>query len=211
MRALALIAPIAISVVAAAAFALAPSGQHARAQSTTTIEIGDLWFCNESFSGGVCETTVTEGDTVEWQWTGSAPHTTTECGGDLENCPEPHLWSSPEQDAGTFSHTFDTPGTYVYRCQVHPSDMRGSITVEAGAQATTQPSPEATPQASPGASPQATPGAALPSAGGPSAVPSGGGAPPSSGGADVALWLALAGGFLLAATGSLVALRVRCQ
>jgi len=38
---------------------------------------------------------------------GSQPHTTTECGGDLNLCAPPHLWDSPTQTAGTFSFTFD--------------------------------------------------------------------------------------------------------
>src|SRR3990170_1723485 len=57
------------------------------AAETVALAIGDDWFCDASNEGGVCETTITAGDSVEWQWTGSAPHTTTECGGDLDNCP----------------------------------------------------------------------------------------------------------------------------
>jgi plastocyanin len=29
----------------------------------------------------------------------------------------------------TFSHTFDTPGTYAYQCMIHPRSMQGSVVV----------------------------------------------------------------------------------
>ncbi len=103
--------------------------QQARAQTATVIEVGDFWFCDSSFQSGVCETTISVGDTVQWQWVGSSSHTTTECGGDLDACSQPHLWDSPVQSAGTFSFSFDSPGSFVYRCQVHPSVMRGRIAV----------------------------------------------------------------------------------
>jgi plastocyanin len=30
----------------------------------------------------------------------------------------------------TFSHTFDTPGTYAYQCTLHPQSMQGSVVVD---------------------------------------------------------------------------------
>ena len=92
------VAPLVIaglSLVALAGFAFS-AGFSAHAQATTTIQVGDVWFCDSSFQNGVCETTVNAGDTVEWQWVGGVPHTTTECAGDLGACPQPHLWDSPE-------------------------------------------------------------------------------------------------------------------
>lgn len=35
---------------------------------------------------------------------------------------------APDQDGGTFRHTFDEPGTYDYRCTLH-GPMRGRVTV----------------------------------------------------------------------------------
>ena len=125
-----------LAVVSIAGGALS-GGPGARAQTTTIIQARDFWFCDSSFQYGVCETAVEVGDTVEWQWRGL--HTTTECAGDLTTCPGPHLWDSPIQISGSFSFTFDTPGTYVYRCQIHPGSMRGQITVLA------QPAPTPTP------------------------------------------------------------------
>ena len=65
------------------------------------------------------------GATVEWQWAGSGPHTVT----------------FEEHDIGTdgvvstsgtqFTHTFEEPGTYRYRCGPHETiGMRGAIIVE---------------------------------------------------------------------------------
>lgn len=174
--------------------------ERASAQGTTVIDVGDLWFCAQSFGNGVCETTVAAGDTVQWRWTGAFVHTTTECAGDLDVCPEPHLWDSPPLATGTFSFTFNTPGTYVYRCQVHPSSMRGRITVLAPT-ATPTPTPAPTAAASPsptvegsGGAPSRTPVVAV--------VPAGGGVPPSDGpGGPPPWWLVLAGVALVGAAG----------
>ena len=158
-------------LTALAAVLLLPLGGAALAQpATTTIAVGDLYFCAPSFQNGVCETTVNEGDTVEWQFSANVQHTTTECSDDHDTCSAPHLWDSPVLSSGGFPFTFDTPGTFLYRCQLHPGQMRGSITVVAVA----EPSPTA--QAS--------------------AVPSGGGVPPADGGAALS-WGAVAGGAML--------------
>lgn len=176
------------------AFLLPGSGDRVRAQETTTIVVGDFFFCDASFTGGVCETTVNVGDTVEWSWSGSFPHTSTECGGDLDLCAEPHLWDSGTKTAGTFSFTFDSPGTFVYRCQIHPDQMRGRITVRASEQET--PTPTTAPTAPPTPAPtteQATP-QQVPTAGGP---PPNGSAPLSQ-----ALLMAAGAGLLLLGAGA---------
>lgn len=61
---------------------------------------------------------VTAGTTVRWSWEGTGTEHNV-VGDDFE---------SPTQDAGTFEHTFASPGTYDYRCTLHGS-MRGAITV----------------------------------------------------------------------------------
>ena len=81
--------------------------------------------------------TVTAGDSVTWTWAGGK-HSVTAGGA------EP--FDSGSLSAGTFSHTFATPGTFSYLCVWH-SGMTGSITVVAAA-----PAPAAAPAAStPGA------------------------------------------------------------
>jgi len=55
------------------------------------------------------------------------------------------LWSSGFiTDASTFEFTFDQAGTYLYRCEVHPIEMRGRIIVQGG------PAPTPTPERRPG-------------------------------------------------------------
>src|SRR3990172_7761044 len=102
MRFAAALAAAGLSLIALAAVVL-PVGHEALAQpATTAVQVGDYYFCDQSYENGVCETTVNEGDTVEWQFAGSQLHSTTECGGDLDACPEPHLWDSSFMDSGSF-------------------------------------------------------------------------------------------------------------
>ena len=115
--------------------ALVSGGRSDVAQAATvTIDVGDFWFCDISFQGGVCETTIDVGDTVNWQWVGVISHTSTECGDSLDACPLPHLWDSGIKTSGSFGFTFDSTGTFLYRCQIHPSTMRGRIVVEVAAE-----------------------------------------------------------------------------
>ncbi len=60
-------------------------------------------------------------DQVKWTWTGSSAHSTTSGSG---------LWDSDIHGNGfTFTHTFDTAGSFPYSCSVH-SFMTGSVTVQ---------------------------------------------------------------------------------
>lgn len=96
-----------------------------------TVAVGDIYFCDASFQGAVCDTTIDPGMTVQWDFgTSDLPHTVTECG---ETCEDPT--ASPLFDSGviddgsTFEFTFDTPGTYLYYCVIHPQQHRGRIIV----------------------------------------------------------------------------------
>lgn len=60
---------------------------------------------------------VIAGDTVTWVWEGRAAHDVV--GEDFE---------SDIQEDGTFSHAFEEPGAYDYRCTLH-GGMTGRITV----------------------------------------------------------------------------------
>jgi plastocyanin len=64
------------------------------------------------------ELTVSVGDTVTWNWEGNLPHDVTGDG-----------FESELQSEGSFSHTFDTAGEYLYECTIHPG-MEGTIIVE---------------------------------------------------------------------------------
>lgn len=226
-----------LSLVALAGFALS-AGFSAHAQATVTIQVGDFWFCDPSGPqpcGQPYNTFVNVGDTVVWDWGPSgagtaAPHTTTHCADDFTNCDGPREWDSADfsQTSGSFSYSFgpeDAGKSFLYRCQIHPAQMRGVITVLAAdpfptptpiltPTPTPQPSPEPSTQPTPQPSPQVLLAESTPSAGPapvdvlPLAVPAGGGEPPSDGGASVPWWLALAGAGLLVATSAL-ALRRR--
>lgn len=62
--------------------------------------------------------TVAAGSTVTWQWADGASRHNVD-GDDFE---------SATQDAGSFAHRFERPGTYDYRCTLHHG-MDGTITV----------------------------------------------------------------------------------
>lgn len=106
--------------------------QQSAIAGSTTIQVGDIWFCNESFENGVCETTISPGDTVVWSFDGTIqPHTTTACGASCDDPTASPLWDSGlAGDGSTFEHTFTEPGTYLYYCQVHPFLQRGRIIVQ---------------------------------------------------------------------------------
>ena len=125
------VAALAVVTALVGAF-MAVSSAPAVAQETTTVAVGDLFFCDESFQSGVCETTVTIGDTVAWNFSDAAlPHTTSACGASCDAPDETPLWDSGIIDDGSaFEFTFDEAGTFLYRCDIHPAQMRGQIVVE---------------------------------------------------------------------------------
>jgi plastocyanin len=92
--------------------------------------------------------TVEPGTTVTWVQSGNNPHTTTSYDG---------LWDSGMIEGGsggTFSFTFEEPGTYDYFCIPHESlGMIGSVTVTGS---TASPMATATGTATATASPTAT-------------------------------------------------------
>jgi plastocyanin len=94
--------------------------------------------------------TVEPGTTVTWVQSGNNPHTTTSYDG---------LWDSGMIEGGsggTFSFTFEEPGTFDYFCIPHESlGMIGSVTVT-GSTATASPTATATGTATATASPTAT-------------------------------------------------------
>ena len=65
------------------------------------------------------EVTVKVGESVRWTWSGGVQH-------DVEG----DDFKSKLQSKGQFDHTFDEAGTFEYKCNVHPTTMKGTITVE---------------------------------------------------------------------------------
>ena len=91
---------------------------------------GGISVTNNMFSPAT--KTVAVGTTLQWAWN--------TCTGDTYNgqtCVQHSVTfddggaSSVLQDQGTFSKTFNTAGTYMYRCSVHGTmGMTGTITVQ---------------------------------------------------------------------------------
>lgn len=134
------------ALLVAIAFAALSSGyggaRPAGAQETVAVTLGDFFFCDPSLAPGACQTVVSAGDTVIWEYrTGSEGHTVTHCGDSCDAPTDTPLWDSGGLSAGqTFSYTFAAPGTYHYYCRFHPEAMRAVVLVEARPAATpTQP------------------------------------------------------------------------
>ena len=65
------------------------------------------------------DVTIKAGETVRWKWGGGVQH-------DVKG----EGFDSGVKSKGTFDHTFDTAGEYPYKCTVHPTTMKGTVTVE---------------------------------------------------------------------------------
>lgn len=111
------------ATVSALALALSGcGGSSSSAQSTTTttgapaaggatVDIRNLGFMPRSV-------TIHVGESVTWRFEDSSiPHNVAGTG-----------WHSPDRSSGTYSRTFTTPGTYAYRCTIHPF-MTGQVVV----------------------------------------------------------------------------------
>jgi plastocyanin len=106
-----------------------------------TIDTGNLYYCAPSFENGVCDTTITAGDTVTWQ-NSAGLHTVTQCDAPFTTCPPAGGFDSGLIATGaSFARQFDTPGTFPYNCAFHPTQMRGRVIVAAQQTATAAPPP----------------------------------------------------------------------
>jgi len=143
--------------------------------------------------------TVSPGEAVIWNF--QAFHTSTS-----DTATGPEVWDSGFLSSGTFSHTFTTPGTYPFYCQVHSfpggTVMNGVVQVlGAGVTPTSTPVPPPTTTPSPTAIAKTTLTPTPPQAGTP--VPSGAPIPALDprGRMLLALVLALAGVMALSLSG----------
>ncbi len=121
---------LSLVVLVAAAGALLMTAGSASAQAAVNVPVSEFWFCDSSFESGVCTTEIDAGDTVIWDFSdASFPHTTTNCGDSCDSA-DGSLWDSGTvSDGASFQFAFDEPGTYLYRCNIHPNQMRGQIIV----------------------------------------------------------------------------------
>jgi plastocyanin len=101
-----------------AASAAAPSGT---APSQAPAAGGDASVTIQDFAFGPPSLSVAAGTTVTWTNADGAAHTATADDGSFD--------SGPLAQGQTFSHTFDTAGTFTYICTIHPT-MKGTITVQ---------------------------------------------------------------------------------
>jgi plastocyanin len=134
--------------------------------------------------------TITTGGTVNWTWpSGSLPHTVTS---GVPGMPDGKFCSLPAGQMpsaqacsglayavtgpATYSHTFTTPGTFPYFCQVHGAMMTGSVTVIAASSTggTTGATTGATTGGTTGATTGGTTGATTGGTGGTSGATTGG-------------------------------------
>lgn len=90
----------------------------------------DVTIKNYSFMPSAV--TVTQGDTVKWTWAGPATnHSVTAGSGQADSFdsdPAGTALTVNHPTGDTFSHTFNTTGTFTYFCKVH-SYMTGKVTV----------------------------------------------------------------------------------
>ncbi len=86
--------------------------------NTIEVSIEKMAFSQETV-------TIKKGDTVVWTQNDATPHTVTVTQGPASD----RFDSNVLRQGQTFSHTFDIPGTYYYKCSLHPK-MRGKIVVE---------------------------------------------------------------------------------
>jgi plastocyanin len=111
MRRLSIVAALCLAAVLVFAPAALAQGQ------TVTVSMEDNYFDQPNI-------TVEPGTTVTWVHNGQNPHTTTSYDG---------LWDSgiiEGGSGGTFSFTFEEPGTYGYYCIPHEAQgMTGTVTV----------------------------------------------------------------------------------
>ena len=80
---------------------------------------GDVLVQNDLFNPATLS--VTAGTTVTWAWDSDGQtHTVTF---------DDNSVTSGQKSSGTFQHTFSTAGSFPYHCQIHPTIMKGTITV----------------------------------------------------------------------------------
>lgn len=150
-----ILATLALTVIAFASFSIGTASA-----KDNPVTVGAFWFCSSSQANQVCETAVVTGDTITWT-VQAGTHTVTQCAdSSFTNCGTGGFNSGTLNTGGTFVQTFSAAGTSYYRCEFHPTEMRGRIVA---AQAVT-PSPTPAPSGAATASPTAAP--SLPSTGG---------------------------------------------
>ena len=119
------------SLIAVVPSAFAEHGEGGMAATVTNAPGSSTPGCEETDSCFIPSTVViTVGGTVTWDNTDNAAHTSSS--GTAADGPDGVFDSSLIMAGGSYSHTFDTAGTFDYFCMVHPW-MQGTVIVEAEA------------------------------------------------------------------------------
>ena len=119
------------SLIAVAPSAFAEHGEGGMAATVTNAPGSSTPGCEETDSCFIPSTVViTVGGTVTWDNTDNAAHTSSS--GTAADGPDGVFDSSLIMAGGSYSHTFDTAGTFDYFCMVHPW-MQGTVIVAAEA------------------------------------------------------------------------------
>ena len=119
------------SLIAVAPSAFAEHGEGGMSATVTNAPGSSTPGCEETDSCFIPSTVViTVGGTVTWDNTDNAAHTSSS--GTAADGPDGVFDSSLIMAGGSYSHTFDTAGTFDYFCMVHPW-MQGTVIVEAEA------------------------------------------------------------------------------
>lgn len=87
-------------------------GEHGAGEAAATVLLKPAVFEPD-------ETTIKVGETVKWEWEGGVQHNVNGDG-----------FKSELKRKGTFSHTFEEAGSFDYKCDVHPTTMKGTVIVE---------------------------------------------------------------------------------
>ena len=94
------------------------------------VEIGRNGNSFVDLASGTTNTTIVVGRTVQWNWINGLHSTTsgTCSGGGL--CSPDFIWNSANQNPPfSYTHTFNTVGTFSYYCQIHGAMMQGAVNV----------------------------------------------------------------------------------
>jgi len=119
------------SIIAITPLAFAAHGEGGMSATVTNAPGSSTPGCEETDSCFIPSTVViTVGGTVTWDNTDNAAHTSSS--GTAADGPDGVFDSSLIMAGGSYSHTFDTAGTFDYFCMVHPW-MQGTVIVEAEA------------------------------------------------------------------------------
>jgi plastocyanin len=112
--------PLLVPVLAAVLIALAGCSRADGSGGAVVKGVTEIVVKADRFTPGTVE--IPAGTRLTWRFEdGSVPHDVTGIG-----------WKSGKPQAkGTFSAAFDRPGTYPYRCTIHPG-MTGKVVVSGG-------------------------------------------------------------------------------